>query len=132
VIQNLDPTAVPLVSVGALNPNKKTIALFSNLGSWVACHRPGAAVVSTMPPFNGSLQPGIDIVVPGDGERSLIDMDDYTGGFGTWSGTSFAAPVLVGEIAAALCGTDLTVVDQATAVQRATAAVRSCTERTYP
>ncbi|MEO7234726.1 MAG: S8/S53 family peptidase, partial [Lapillicoccus sp.] len=40
--------AVPLVSVGALNPNG-TVALFSNDGDWVSCRRPGAAVISTFP-----------------------------------------------------------------------------------
>jgi serine protease len=34
--------------------------------------------------------------------RTTIDPDDYRGGFATWSGTSFAAPVLAGEIAAAI------------------------------
>jgi hypothetical protein len=32
--------------------------------------------------------------------RGSIDLDDYSGGFGTWSGTSFAAPALAGDIAA--------------------------------
>ena len=32
--------------------------------------------------------------------RESIDPDDYRGGFGLWSGTSFAAPVVAGEIAA--------------------------------
>ena len=30
------------------NPNH-TVALFSNAGEWVSCHRPGAALVSTLP-----------------------------------------------------------------------------------
>ena len=48
---------VPIVSVGAMNPDR-TVALFSNAGEWVACHRPGAALVSTFPTtFNGSEQP---------------------------------------------------------------------------
>jgi subtilisin family serine protease len=95
---DLSRDAVPLVSVGALNPNG-TQALFSNSGQWVSAFRPGANVVSTLPTsFDGSAQP--DIVVPGSGES--VDMDDYTGGFGMWSGTSFSAPVLAGEIAACL------------------------------
>jgi hypothetical protein len=56
-------------------------------------------VVSTLPTtFDGSTQP--DIVTPDGGES--VDRDDFTGGFGVWSGTSFAAPVLAGEIAANL------------------------------
>jgi subtilisin family serine protease len=89
---------VPLVSVGALNPNGSR-ALFSNSGDWVSCYRPGANVVSTLPTtFDGSTQP--DVVTPSGGES--VDRDDFTGGFGVWSGTSFAAPVLAGEIAASL------------------------------
>jgi subtilisin family serine protease len=89
---------IPLVSVGALNPNGSR-ALFSNSGDWVSCYRPGANVVSTLPTsFDGSTQP--DIVTPDGGES--VDRDDFTGGFGVWSGTSFAAPVLAGEIAASL------------------------------
>ncbi|MEP6651335.1 MAG: S8 family serine peptidase [Lapillicoccus sp.] len=89
---------VPLVSVGALNPNASR-ALFSNSGDWVSCYRPGANVVSTLPTtFDGSTQP--DIVTPDGGES--VDRDDFTGGFGVWSGTSFAAPVLAGELAANL------------------------------
>jgi subtilisin family serine protease len=89
---------VPLVSVGALNPNGSR-AVFSNSGEWVSCYRPGANVVSTLPTtFDGSSQP--DLVTPSGGES--VDRDDFTGGFGVWSGTSFAAPVLAGEIAASL------------------------------
>ncbi len=97
---DLHRDAVPLTSVGALNPSG-TVALFSNAGDWVSCSRPGANVVSTLPvTFDGSLQPAI--ATP-DG-REAIDPDDYASGFGIWSGTSFAAPVLAGEIAAHLVG----------------------------
>jgi subtilisin family serine protease len=98
-----EPDCVPVASVGALNPDGETIALFSNAGDWVSCHRIGVAVVSTMPTtFNASLQPTARLTVPGEGVRSTMDPDDYTGGFATWSGTSFAAPVLAGEIAKSL------------------------------
>jgi subtilisin family serine protease len=91
---------VPLVSVGALNPDQKTIALFSNAGTWVTTHRQGAALVSTMPTtFDGSLQPLAKLYVEGDGWRSTIDPDNFHGGFAVWSGTSFSAPVLAGQIA---------------------------------
>jgi subtilisin family serine protease len=89
---------VPLVSVGALNPNG-TQALYSNAGQWVSCFRPGTNVVSTLPPtFDGSTQAAT--AVAGGGQS--VDPDDFKGGFATWSGTSFAAPVLAGEIAANL------------------------------
>jgi len=128
-----DPNCVPIVSVGALNPSGQTIALFSNLGPWVACHRVGAALVSTFPKtFNGSVQPPIEVYVPGDGLRSSFDIDDFRGGFGTWSGTSFAGPILAGEIAAQLCNQNLTQVDQTTAVQRGWAAVTARVPNLHP
>ncbi|MEO7060545.1 MAG: S8 family serine peptidase [Lapillicoccus sp.] len=90
-----DRDAVPLTSVGASNPSGST-AIFSNDGPWVSCKRPGSNVVSTLPTtFNGS---GQSPVRTADG-REAIDPDDYSSGFGIWSGTSFSAPVLAAEVA---------------------------------
>ena len=36
------------------------------------------------------------------GARASIDLDNFGSGFALWSGTSFAAPVLAGDLAAAL------------------------------
>ncbi|HLG13902.1 MAG TPA: S8 family serine peptidase [Blastocatellia bacterium] len=58
------------VSVGASTSSDATAA-FSNFGSWVRVAAPGEGILST---------------VPG-------------GGFGTWSGTSMAAPLVAGEAA---------------------------------
>ncbi len=101
---------VPLVSVGAQNPNT-TDALFTNTGTWVRAYAPGAAIFSTMPPFEGGLDPIASTRVGGR-VRESIDPDDFrflkdadghdVGGFGLWSGTSFAAPVLAGRIAAGI------------------------------
>ena len=92
---------VPIVSVGALNPNRRTDALFSNAGPWVRCHVPGAAVVSTMPAFEGGTLPGARMVAFGR-TRETIDPDDFRGGFAVWSGTSFAAPLMAGVLAQGL------------------------------
>lgn len=98
----LERDRVPLVSVGALNPNR-TVALFSNAGPWVKCYRPGAALVSTMPVhLDGGSQAAYDLTVPGYGRRANIDPDNFYGGFASWSGTSFAAPVLAGQLAATM------------------------------
>ena len=93
---------VPFCAVGALNPNGTT-ALFSNQADWVTHYRPGAAVLSTYPiTINGSDQPAAAVAVDGR-QRATVDPDDFTSGFAIWSGTSFAAPVLAGELAQALC-----------------------------
>ncbi len=89
----------PLLVVGAGNPNG-TLADFSNDGPWVTTARPGVEVLSTMPvSYDG---PAVPQTRRADGEQEALDADDFTGGFALWSGTSFAAPVLAGELAAAL------------------------------
>jgi subtilisin family serine protease len=97
---------VPLLSVGALNPDG-SVALFSNSGDWVACHSPGAALVSTLPLVDSGQRSGVDTGYSPPGEREVaswratVDPDSFTG-FGTWSGTSFAAPVAAGAAAQAM------------------------------
>ena len=90
--------------VGALNPNG-TDALFSNAGPWVRGRAFGASVMSTLPPFQGGLQPMARVEHGGE-VRESIDPDDYTGGFALWSGTSFAAPLFAGHVAAAVGSID--------------------------
>lgn len=124
-----DPSVAPLVSVGALNPNG-TDALFSNAGPWVRAYSPGAAVVSTMPPFRGGYEP-VARTSAFNRVREAIDPDDFAGGFAVWTGTSFSAPILAGDIAEALVGAlepaDAPV-DAATAVNTVWTAVSNCTE----
>ena len=80
-----------------------TIALFSNDGPWVKYLRPGASLVSTFPDtYDGSGEPTHRVLNRRGEVRSSFDPDDFISGFGVWSGTSFAAPVLAGEVAAAL------------------------------
>lgn len=120
--------AVPVLSVGARNPDGRSIALFSNQAPWVTCYRPGSAVVSTMPTtFRGGRQPTVRLRA-GNYTRQTLDLDNYTGGFGTWSGTSFAAPILAGELAEQLIRRgDLDKCDQQAAVDRGWAAVEAVT-----
>jgi hypothetical protein len=42
------------------------------------------------------------VIDPRQRLRSSIDPDDFGGGFATWSGTSFAGPVLAGQFVAAV------------------------------
>ena len=98
-----DENICPLVSVAALNPDR-TVALFSNDGPWVLAHDYGANIVSTAPT---TIQGGLSAVAAVfDNEqrrtRSTIDPDRYSGGFATWSGTSFAAPTMTGRFLEAL------------------------------
>jgi subtilisin family serine protease len=96
--------AIPVVSVGALNPNG-TDALFSNAGPWVRAWAPGAAVLSTLPPsFQGGSEP-LARTEAFQRRRESIDPDDFASSFALWSGTSFSAPLFAGRIAAGLCGT---------------------------
>ncbi len=122
-----DPACPPIVSVGALNPNLKTDAMFSNAGPWVRAYVPGAAVMSTFPTtFQGGRQSLARSTAFGRA-RDTIDPDDFRGGFGVWSGTSFSAPLMAGLLARQLqddlgAGDDL-----ATAISRAWDSVQART-----
>jgi subtilisin family serine protease len=106
------PGQVPLISVGALNPNGSK-ALFSDGGRWVTAWAPGAAVASTFPvDLNGSRSPQLRMpahpaneMPPGVSlppEREALDPDDYRGGYAIWSGTSFSAPLVAAHITKAV------------------------------
>lgn len=94
--QFTDEAHLPMASVAALNPDL-SVALFSNDGEWVLAEAPGANVVSTAPTAaQGSWNQDTAFAGPGSTIRGTIDPDSFSGGFCTWSGTSFAAPVLAG------------------------------------
>jgi subtilisin family serine protease len=116
---------VPIVSVGALNPNG-TDALFSNAGPWVRAYAPGAAVMSTLPQFQGGLEPQARTEAYMR-VRESIDPDDYTGGFALWSGTSFSAPLFAGRVAAELAD-EIVDDDREAAVARAWAVLEDLTD----
>jgi len=87
---------LPVISVGALNPNR-TRAIFSDDGHWVTAWAPGAMVITTFPTdINGALQPAAKEHANGHHHwtREGLDPDDFRSGFVSWSGTSFAAPAL--------------------------------------
>lgn len=92
-----DPGMLPLLSVGALNPDR-SVALFSNDGEWVNGEAAGANVVSTAPVHvSGAWSADTRLIGPNGEHRGTIDPDQFSSGFATWSGTSFAAPVLAGQ-----------------------------------
>ena len=102
-------TALPLVSVGALNPNRSK-AIFSDGGGWINAWACGAIMISTFPvDIQGSRSPEIRTQAHPDNKlpagvslprnRESLDPDDYHGGFAAWSGTSFSAPLLAARMA---------------------------------
>jgi hypothetical protein len=89
-----------VLSVGALNPDGSSVALFSNSGPWVTTWQRGAAVVSTMPvDFQYSLQATVRTPDSSNRNRATVDGDNFSCGFGIASGTSYAAPVAAGRVA---------------------------------
>jgi hypothetical protein len=119
----------PLASVGATNPDGVTVALFSNNLTVVSAVRSGVSVVSTLPLTNGMGQPSSQVSADGT-VRCTVDPDDYTGGFGVWSGTSFSTPVFAAELAAALIDEGgLADVSSTVMRKRAIRALRTCIGR---
>jgi hypothetical protein len=114
------PPAVPVISVGATNPNGH-YSHYSNYGTWVTHQAVGTGVISIMEKFDGDLLPPS---VPGFPHGSAIDPDDFYAGFARWSGTSFAAAHIAGLLAGAL-GAEPTLADVSpeAAVKRAAVAV---------
>ncbi|MEU0521684.1 S8/S53 family peptidase [Streptosporangium sp. NPDC006007] len=112
----------PMLAVGAKNPDG-TVAIFSNEHEAIQWLAPGAAVVSTFPPgIKGSGAPDLrppDVHPPG---RASFDRDNYNE-FATWSGSSFAVPILGAAIMALMIEDfqtlDLPVTDAQTAIARA-------------
>ena len=96
-----NPPAVPVLSVGALNPDR-SVALFSNSARWVRYWAPGVSIISTFPAaLNGGLNASVETADPTlpNVKRRTVDSDN-NGSFCTWSGTSFAAPLVAGLLAA--------------------------------
>jgi subtilisin family serine protease len=122
---------VPLISVGALNPNGSR-ASFSDAGRWVTAWATGAVIASTYPTdINGSRAPELEVTGQPHARASL-DPDDYSAGFAVWSGTSFSAPLLAAHVAQALMadatgatGLRLDVAGPQAATDRALAALTS-------
>jgi hypothetical protein len=113
----------PLVSVGALNPNGRTRAHYSNHGDWVTDWAVGTSVVSSFPLIDG----GAYAELSGEGRVSeSVDPDDFTGGFSRWSGTSFAAAAFAGMFSQALLTTGALADPALNPNERAEIALRTC------
>jgi subtilisin family serine protease len=94
-----------IAAVGALNASGDTIAAFSNAGPWINRWAPGNALVSTVPIWQGArgplIAPQVNTTVE-PWQRTSPDDDDLKTGFAMWAGTSFATPVVAGNIGAVL------------------------------
>ena len=91
------------IAVGALDKSGNARAGFSNYGWWVDACAGGEKVHSAFVRFDGPAKPAGD-----------YDPDKFTG-YARWSGTSFAAPVVSGVIAATAAKENI---DAATAASR--------------
>jgi subtilisin family serine protease len=86
-----------VIAVAALDGDDR--AWFSNYGWWVDACAPGVDIASCFVRFDGPIE--------GSWQRLAgIDPDDFRG-YATWSGTSFAAPMVAGVIAGLAAATDL-------------------------
>lgn len=86
------PASLPgVVSVGAVGPDGP--APFSNYGPWVRACAPGVDVVST---FFSNFDGAETATATGASDPDKFD------GWASWSGTSFAAPIVVGAVARAM------------------------------
>jgi hypothetical protein len=70
--------------------------------------------------FNASVRAGLLQNAPVNPARGSLDRDDFSSGFGLWSGTSFAAPRLAADVARALgSGADAVAEGRVAAVTKA-------------
>jgi hypothetical protein len=88
----------PMLAVEAKNPDG-TVAIFSNEHPAVHWRAPGAMVVSTFPPGTGGTQNAAIT----NKARASLDEDNMA--FASWSGTSFAGPIVAATIAALMTET---------------------------
>jgi hypothetical protein len=84
--------------------------------------------MSTMPAFQGGLQPIARVETDEHRIRESIDPDDYASQFALWSGTSFSAPLFAGRLAKAIGPVDPAHDTRAEAVTRGWAAVAALTD----
>lgn len=116
---------VPVLSVGALNPNG-SVAMFSNGGPWVTCFATGASMVSAYPTNASGTRNPQRANPHTERYRESLDPDDFASGYAVWSGTSFAAPLLAGRLAAAMIEeTDLAGQDLPSVTHRVQSALKS-------
>ena len=133
-VTTLDKQCLPIVSVGALNPNETDRAVQQRRAvGEVPPPRRVAWSAPTRHHQRRASRPRSRPSCPGDGVRATTDPDDFSSGFAVWSGTSFAAPVLAGELAAQLCAArPRASCDAGAMVERGWAALSACVPELAP
>ncbi len=107
------PAAFPWsVSVGALDADGSR-ARYSNFGSWVDVWARGSDVVTAYPDGDYTYEWPADPPRPQPGETATFDT-----GLASWSGTSFATPLVAGLVAARMSWSGESARDAATGLLR--------------
>ena len=124
-----DPNAVPIVAVERAQPERHRCPVQQRrpLGPGLAPRRVGDEYAAAVP---GWAAAGCARATSTTASRESIDPDDYTGRFALWSGTSFAAPLFAGRLAAQLASIDPAHDTRADAVTRGWDAVAALTDLT--
>ena len=73
--------------MGALNPQRTSVALYSNIGEWVSGYAPGDVGAEHVPRVRGRRAGRLAQRPPRAQTAKGLDPDDYEAGFAVWSGT---------------------------------------------
>ncbi len=82
-----------VIGVASLDAKRHDLSKFSNHGKWVRCSTVGEGIVSTFLPVK-------HVTCEEDTPVTARPVKDFSDGWATWNGTSFAAPKVAAAVAA--------------------------------